>query len=228
MRKSLSRQNKRIAAFSRRVQFTSALRRVVQGDVASDLPGALIVRDEDSVFEVVYRRASEDASFFGLLEFVRFEFLSGDCIGRSLDFSSSFFEFLTPEIWSSLGRRLTLRVSARIDSKNISRIPDIFGVSQDQRLELLYRGSRDGFQSSAFHSRCNGHPTTISLILNKHGYIFGGYTPIAWSSPDASLRSFIFTLKNPHNLAPRIFKQKQAGYAIYHTNGSGPGFGGTI
>jgi hypothetical protein len=37
----------------------------------------LVVRDEESVFEVVHRRASVDSSYFGLLEYVRFEYLSG-------------------------------------------------------------------------------------------------------------------------------------------------------
>jgi hypothetical protein len=36
---------------------------------------SLVVADEDSVFEIVHRRASDDLSYFGLLEFVRFEFV---------------------------------------------------------------------------------------------------------------------------------------------------------
>jgi hypothetical protein len=99
-----------------------------------------------------------------------------------------------------------------------------------KRLQLLYRGSRDGFQASTFHSRCNGHPNTISLILSTNDCIFGGFTPIAWSSrngyaSDPSLTSFLFTLKNPHNLSPRIFKQKQAEYAIDDNASYGPIFG---
>jgi hypothetical protein len=117
-----------------------------------------------------------------------------------------------------------------IESTIISPTPAIFHVFNDKRLALLYRGSRDGFQTSAFHNRCNNHPNTISLILSKNGCIFGGYTPLTWSSrnawvPDPSQKSFIFTLKNPHNVAARIFKQKQADNAIYDYGSYGPTFG---
>jgi hypothetical protein len=67
--------------------------------------------------------------------------------------------------------------------------------------------------------------------LSTNDCIFGGFTPVAWRSrnacvPDPSLKSFIFTLKNPHNLAARIFKQKQAHYAIRDYASHGPTFSG--
>jgi hypothetical protein len=68
------------------------------------------------------------------------------------------------------------------------------------------------------------------LILSKNSYIFGGFTPLAWSSrnnyaQDSSQKSFIFTLKNPHNLAARIFKQNPKTNAICDYSGIGPTFG---
>jgi hypothetical protein len=98
-------------------------------------------------------------------------------------------------------------------------------------MRLLYRGSRDGFAARAFHKRCNRHPNTITLISSTNDCIFGGYTPIAWSSrggyaSDPSLTSFIFTIKNPYNLPPRIFKQKQEECAIADIEEYGPTFGG--
>jgi hypothetical protein len=80
---------------------------------------------------------------------------------------------------------------------------------------LLWRGSRDGFSVSQFHSRCDGHAITLTLILDTDGNIFGGFTPVEWeSSPqykfkgDDSEKSFLFTLKNPHNVAARRFRLK--------------------
>jgi hypothetical protein len=98
-------------------------------------------------------------------------------------------------------------------------------------MRLLYRGSGDGFQASAFHNRCNGHQNTVTLILTKNKCIFGRYTPLAWSSEagyvsDSRLRSFVFTIKNPHNLPAQIFKQKQEAYAIYNHSSQGPTFAG--
>jgi hypothetical protein len=99
----------------------------------------------------------------------------------------------------------------------------IFSVFGGRRLQLRYRGSCDGFEAAAFHSCCNGHPNTVTLI-------FGSFTPLTWSSqncrvPDPSLRSFIFTIKNPHNLPPQIFKQKEAAQAIGDYRSYGPTFG---
>jgi hypothetical protein len=56
------------------------------------------------------------------------------------------------------------------------------------------------------------------VILDTKGNIFGGFTPVEWESrewnnksgeednrwkADDSLKSFLFTLKNPHNIAAR-------------------------
>jgi hypothetical protein len=203
-------------------------------------PG-LVIQDEDSIFDFIHRLASDDLSYFGLLEFVRFEFLSDDCMSRALEFISSSFDSLTFGIWSSLRTRLALPVNLpsqpgrvhlpSLDSMIISESPQIFSVFGGKTLQLLYRGSRDGFEASAFHGRCNGHFNTVSLIHSTNECIFGGYTPVAWTSrggwvSDPSLKSFLFTIKNPHNLPAQIFKLKQAAGAIYDHYASGPRFGG--
>jgi hypothetical protein len=203
----------------------------------------LVVWNEDSVFEIIHSLASKDLSYFGLLEFVHFEFLSVGCMARASEFISSSLELLTFGMWSRLHARLALSVtppllSGRfllplIDSKIVSTTPRIFSVFADKQLRLLYRGSRDGLQASAFHHRCNGHRNTVSLILTTNKCIFGGYTPLAWTSTDGyvsdpSLTSFVFTIKNPHNLPERIFKQKQEASAIHNGSAYGPTFGSNL
>jgi hypothetical protein len=193
---------------------------------------ALIVRHEDSIFEVVHRRASEDLSYFPLLEFVRFEFLTVDCMMQAFEFISSSFDSFTFGIWSSLRGRLTrfltpapesgrLHLPA-IDSQIISTTPDIFSVLKAQQLQLLYRGSRDGFRSRDLHARCDGHPNTVSLIRSTNNCVFGGFTPQAWTarnrySRDLDVNSFLFTIKNPHNLSARIFTPRQQSRAADHS-----------
>ena len=44
---------------------------------------------------------------------------------------------------------------------------------------LLFRGSRDGFTASAFHSRCDNKGPTVTVV-NSDGNIFGGFTESAW------------------------------------------------
>jgi hypothetical protein len=50
--------------------------------------------------------------------------------------------------------------------------------------------------------------------LDTNGIIFGGFTPVEWDSEeiwgkaDPSQKSFLFTLKNPHNFWARRFALK--------------------
>jgi hypothetical protein len=44
---------------------------------------------------------------------------------------------------------------------------------------LLYRGTRDGFGANEFHTKCDGHNNTLTIV-KAHGtsYIFGGFNSI--------------------------------------------------
>jgi hypothetical protein len=69
--------------------------------------------------------------------------------------------------------------------------------------------------------------------LDIDGNVFGGFTPLQWNSwggykCDDSLKTFLFTLKNPHNTPARKFALK-AGmkkYAIDRDSSYGQHFGG--
>jgi hypothetical protein len=66
----------------------------------------------------------------------------------------------------------------QFDSQIISYLPELFEEFRLKRFVLLWRGSRDGLNSHAFHSRCDGHGNTVLLILDTNGNIFGGFTPV--------------------------------------------------
>jgi hypothetical protein len=202
----------------------------------------LVLSTEDDLFEIILRHASQDAGYFQLLEFVRFEFLSDDSMKSAFEFMSNSLDSVTIRMWGNLGRRLCLSVnppaesgrfaklSVKIDSVIVSGLPKAFSMLEGSKFELLYRGTRDGFQSSDFHRLCNGHSPTLTVILSTDGSIFGGYTPVVWNSRDAwvedsSLKSFLFTIKNPHNVPPHIFPQQQQAHAILDYSSYGPTFG---
>lgn len=46
---------------------------------------------------------------------------------------------------------------------------------------LLYRGSRDGLNSKAFHSKCDSSNKLLVILKTKLGEIIGGYTSLNWS-----------------------------------------------
>jgi hypothetical protein len=122
----------------------------------------------------------------------------------------------------------------------VSDFPDIFAEFRGKQFSLLWRGTRDGFGAGDFHRRCDGHANTLTVILDTDGNIFGGFTPVEWESrdwdvsvgwsncwkDDPSVRSFIFTLKNPHNAPARRFglKAEWKGEAIGCHRNWGPYF----
>ena len=55
-------------------------------------------------------------------------------------------------------------------------------VMYPPNLMLLYRASRDGWNSNHFHSKCDNKGPTLTVIKCTGGYVFGGYANAAWTS----------------------------------------------
>ena len=93
-----------------------------------------------------------------------------------------------------LSDREWFTLSSIIASKNI------FKSDNDEfKLELLYRGSDNGYTAASFHKYCDGKPNTITLIHSEHGNVFGGFTKIAWSSITGwhtDIDAFVFVLRS--------------------------------
>ena len=74
-------------------------------------------------------------------------------------------------------------------------------VGQNKNYFLLYRGTRDGFRSGKFHRLCDNKGATICLVKTDTNHVFGGYTPIPWTSSDGEFmkgkgESFVFKVLN--------------------------------
>ena len=87
--------------------------------------------------------------------------------------------------------------------------------------KLIYRGTRDGFQASTFHSLCDNKGATISVIKTTQGYIFGGYANVGWTGSGQYVQSasgFLFAFVS-HALGSqsfRAFPTKSNSHAFYH------------
>ena len=100
--------------------------------------------------------------------------------------------------------RIVCMSDARCTSHLLSFLSHVFPpeitVTGQLQLNLLYRGSQDGFTASAFHARCDGKCNTVSVIEDKSGNVFGGFADLAWQSQSQlyvpSQKSFIFSLKS--------------------------------
>ena len=116
-----------------------------------------------------------------------------------------------------------------IESKReVEFIEKIYEWVGCKKLELIYRGSRDGSLGKNFHEKCDNKGPTIILYKNNKGHIFGGYASISWTSDNnyhAAPDCFIFTLINIHNTEPTKFPTKSKDEGINHQLDRGPTFG---
>ena len=105
-----------------------------------------------------------------------------------------------PDYWLVLSER-----SSIIDSGQNGEIQNLMKWIQRQelktcKLNLIYRGSRDGLTSDSFHKKCDSNTPTISIILSNYGNIFGGYTEANWIddgliySSKKDEKAFLFSL----------------------------------
>ena len=94
---------------------------------------------------------------------------------------------------------------------------------KDKNVNLIYRGSRDGFGADKFHKKCDGFENTITVILSEHDKIFGGYTEVKWGTGkghQSDSNAFIFSVSQKF-----ISEVKDTEKAVWNKANSGPTFG---
>ena len=77
--------------------------------------------------------------------------------------------------------------------------------------KLLYKGLRDGDNSSEFHSKCDDAPQTLVLIKDDLGHRFGGFTTQDWSGQflqKTDNSAFIFSIDK--NQIYEVFPNQKA------------------
>jgi hypothetical protein len=206
------------------------------------LKESISVESEDSLLKNILKLGF---GYRDLLRHIQLELLSEDglsLLSESFDIPpESVFEFAVERITNLLP--LPPPPPGPFDSRIISDFPEIFAEFREKKFSVLWRGSRDGFGASEFHGRCDGHENTLTLVFDTNGNIFGGFTPLKWESrvwngkiqdesnvfkADDSQKSFVFTLKNPHNFPARRFalKGEWKHRAIKCNSKLGPSFAG--
>ena len=133
--------------------------------------------------------------------------------------------------WSEIIKAQTIEYDSIIlkDQDNKDELyKKIYEWTGYKKMELIYRGTRDGMKAKEFHDKCDKKGPTITLY-EFGSRIFGGYSSISWSSdgiyhsaPDC----FIFTLVNSQNKEPTKFPLKDNDLnTVYHGLDYGPTFG---
>jgi hypothetical protein len=80
------------------------------------------------------------------------------------------------------------------DEQEYFQLIDLCEFSPNDKWSLLYRGTRDGFGSHDFHTKCDNHSNTLTIFKAKESeFIFGGFTSVEWDS-------------SVHTMEPEIFR----------------------
>ncbi len=125
---------------------------------------------------------------------------------------------------------MIFQIGTLLEVEQKKKLNEFYG-SQNQRWELVYKASRDGFDANAFHIRCNNQGPIMTIVRSNNNFIFGGYTAVAWTYAGVSHKdhtaAFLFTLTNSHNIPPTeyLINSGNVGNAVYHHGGYGPTFG---
>lgn len=108
-------------------------------------------------------------------------------------------------------------------------LTNLIGFQNNKTFALIYRASQAGFDASVFHQRCDGITNTLTIVKETNGYVFGGFTSVAWQLNSGYIKdseAFIFTLLNPSNTPLKLpIGSLQTGDAIYTHPNYGPTFG---
>jgi hypothetical protein len=144
---------------------------------------------------------------------------------------TSFFGSINLDGYSN---RNSLKISQILtNEQQLSELIKLCEFSSNDKWSLLYRGTRDGFGAKDFHSKCDGHSNTLTIVKAKGSeFIFGGFTSINWDSlgrwrHKSDPNAFLFSLTNGDNRPLKIkIDPNQRQYAIYCDSEYGPLFGG--
>ena len=65
------------------------------------------------------------------------------------------------------------------------------------KFNLIYKATIDSDFSNAFHSKCDGHAPTVTIIKTDQGIRFGGYTTKTWNCDEECKKdneAFLFSM----------------------------------
>jgi len=175
------------------------------------------MRKENEEFKEIYKGNNNNYIINNLIKDTNYEFIIYSFYNNLIESKSEIYKIKTLNLDSNI-----LSESKR-EEEFIKKLKEWIGY---KKMELIYRGTRDG---NSFHNKCDNKGETITLIKNEKGNIFGGYASIPWTSANkifySAPESFIFTLSNNYNTKPTKFASKNDQQEVLHNYERGPIFG---
>jgi hypothetical protein len=156
---------------------------------------ALTISSEDSLYRFISSRLSEDPEFWSLFEFVRFEYLSLDCI---LEFASISRGCIDHRLWSALFRRLTFPIEVLYGfDENEPLVGIIAYLTREHGGNVSDKGVV-AITSKSLYS-AEDYPLQSVADLESAAYFVSRPEPdqwICWDFQTIRVRPFHYTLKN--------------------------------
>lgn len=122
---------------------------------------SLILKSEDWLYDFISSHFEKDNCYFGLLEFLKFEFLSSESISKFVDRSVAFYNLLTLPVWESVCRRLLLSVSTE-SLDHCRRYGETLSPSL-KRLSFKVNSTLDGILSY-LRKQCGGNVHDLHAV----------------------------------------------------------------
>ena len=177
------------------------------------------MRKENEEFKKIYEGNNNNYLINNLIKDTNYEFIIYSFYNNLIESKSEIYKIKTLNIDSNI-----LNESKR-ENEYIKKLNE---WTRCKRMELIFRGTRDGMTNTVFHNKCDNKGESITLIKNEKGNIFGGYASISWTSNNSyysAPESFLFTLSNIYNTEPTKFPSKNDQKEVKHYSYEGPGFG---
>jgi hypothetical protein len=94
---------------------------------------------------------------------------------------------------------------------------------------LRYRATEHGWAAADFHRTCDNVPRLVVIARSTSGYVFGGFTAVGFGGPEntwkADASAFLFTLINPHGIAPTMLVSIAGNNNVFQHSVYGAAFG---
>ncbi|XP_052802954.1 interferon-induced protein 44-like [Mya arenaria] len=116
-----------------------------------------------------------------------------------------------------------------LTEKDFDQVESWIGTGP-KTFNLLYSITRDGCYASVFHQKCDNQGPTFTVMYNKEGSVYGGYTSVSWSTPTTRLdqtdnAAFLYQLYYSGLNTPKKYPVKTGHTAICSATDLGPLFG---
>jgi hypothetical protein len=149
----------------------------------------LKIKNEDWLYETIWRLVEIDRMNFSLIQFIRFEFVSTSIARRFIEDCVYFVELINSSIWSSIGRRFVHNISPGQSTRRFVTDDKTFsptGQSLDGIISYLTlkcggnvhdEGLIEALSNSIYSSR---HPKYAADLQNRKSYFESNGEPNSW------------------------------------------------